>query len=70
MSIYVCMNYLNISSVDRGGVGAESGLRELEAGPREPGIAVPGALAGPFPFSMASLGVESSSGSLGTVKPF
>ena len=56
--------------------GAESGPGELEGGPRESGtgsgelrIAVSGALADPFPFAVAPLGMESSSGPLGMAEP-
>ena len=66
----VCKNCLNISSVDRGGAGARSGSVEPGAGPEELGVAVPGALAGPFYFSMTPLRSESSSGSLGTAEHF
>ena len=34
----------------------------------EPGVAVSGTLAGPFPFAVAPLGVESSSGLLRTAE--
>ena len=56
-------------------LGAGSGFEEPKAGPGEPrvgpgkpGVAVSSALAGPFLFAVASLGVKSSFGSLGTAK--
>ena len=69
MSIYIYLNVLNISSVDRGRVGTGSGSEKPEAGLGEPKVAVSSALAGSFPLAVAPLGAESLSGSLGTAEP-
>ena len=67
--MYVSMNCLNIFLVDREGAGGGSGFGEPGASPGEPEVTVPDALAGPFPFLVASLGAESSSSSLETAEP-
>ena len=50
-------------------LGARSSFREPGAGPKEPGVVVPGILAGFFLFLMASLGLESSSSLFRTAEP-
>ena len=65
MSIYFCMNCLNISLIDckEAGARAITSLEDLR-------LVYAGVLEVPLLSAVAALGVESSSGLLGIAKPY